>query len=57
MSAKSTIRITRERALEVLLSELPVLGNGVLEKCMDVLADSGQSRNCSTLDNFVVSSF
>lgn len=57
MSIKTTLRITREQALSILLSELPIHGNEILEKCMDVIADSGQSRSCSVFDNFIVSDF
>ncbi len=57
MSIKSTQRITRQRALEILLSEIPQLPNDTLGDLMDKLADSEQSRTCSRFDNFIVSDF
>jgi hypothetical protein len=59
MSIKSTKRIkhgrvTRARALEILLSEIPLLPNDTLGHLMDTLADSEQSV-CSKFDNFIVS--
>jgi hypothetical protein len=55
MSIKSTQRISRERALTILLAELPNLPNDVLGDLLDVLADSGHSKVCSKFDNFIVS--
>lgn len=57
MSIKTTQRITRERALSVLLAELPRLSNDLLGDLMDKLADSEQSTVCSRFDNFIVSDF
>ena len=57
MSAKSTQRVTRNRALELLRSEFDRLSNDVLGDLLDVIADSGQSHRFSKLDNFVVSEF
>jgi hypothetical protein len=57
MSVKTTQRVTRARALEVLLREIPQVGNDVLGDLMDVLAESGQSKVCSRFDNFIVSEF
>ena len=57
MGAKSTQRITRERALEILLSEIPTLPNSELERMMDRLADSELSQKVSRFDNFIVSEF
>jgi hypothetical protein len=50
MSIKTTQRITRQHALEILLSEIPELPN-------DALADSGRSKRVSRFDNFIVSEF
>jgi hypothetical protein len=57
MSIKSTKRITRQRALEILLSEIPTLPNDTLGDFMDTLADSERSSVCSRFDNFIVSEF
>ena len=57
VSIKTTQRITRERALAILLSEIPILPNGVLEDMLDALADTGQSHQISKFDNFIVSEF
>lgn len=57
MSIKTTQRITRQRALEILLEEIPELPNDTLASLMDVLADSKQSKICSIFDNFIVSDF
>ncbi|MFW6219829.1 MAG: hypothetical protein ACOC33_03235 [bacterium] len=57
MSIKSTIRITREQALDILLSEIPELPNDVLANLMDTLSDSKQSKRVSYFDNFIVSEF
>ena len=55
MSHKTTQYVTRQRALEILLSELPTLPNDTLGDLLDQLADSGQSRIVSKWDNFIVS--
>lgn len=57
MSIKTTQRVKREQALEILMSELPVLPNDVLGDLMDILADSGHSKRLSRFDNFIVSEF
>lgn len=57
MSIKTTQRITRQRALEVLLAEIPKLPNDTLADLMDALADSEMSQVCSRFDNFIVSDF
>ena len=57
MSYKSTMRITRAKALEILLSEIPTLPNDALAILMDALADSEQSKRISKFDNFIVSEF
>ena len=57
MSAKTTQRVTRAYAIDILLSEIPTLPNDTLEKLLDALADSGASRRLSTFDNFIVSEF
>lgn len=57
MGYKSTIRLNRVRALDVLHGELETLPNGMLERILDIIADSGLSRSMSTLDNFSVSDF
>ena len=54
MSYKTTHRITRERALEILLSELPTLSNDALGDVLDALADTKQSHRVSHFDNFIV---
>jgi hypothetical protein len=57
MSIKSTQRITRQRALEILLAEIPGLSNDALAGLMDDLASSQESKVCSVFDNFIVSDF
>ena len=57
MGIKTTQRITRERALEILLSEIKELPNDALGEVLDALADSGQSKIISKFDNFIVSEF
>ena len=57
MSIKTTRRISRQQALEILLSEIPKLPNDTLGDLMDTLADSGRSQVCSRFDNFIVSDF
>jgi hypothetical protein len=57
MSIKSTQRITRERAIEILTSEIPALSNDALGNLMDALADTEQSKCVSKFDNFIVSEF
>ena len=57
MSIKTTQRITREKALEILLEEIPNLPNDTLGDLMDTLADSRQSKRVSIFDNFIVSEF
>ena len=55
MSITSTKTITRKRALEILLTEIPTVSNHVLEQLMDALADTKQSKLVSVFDNFIVS--
>lgn len=55
MSYKTTQRISRRRALEILLSEIPQLPNDALGDILDALADSERSHVVSKFDNFVVS--
>ncbi len=55
MSYKTTQRISREKALVLLLSEIPTLPNDVLVDLLDTLAKSRQSRKVSMFDNFIVS--
>jgi hypothetical protein len=57
MSIKTTQRITREYALDILLSEIPNLPNDVLGDLLDELANSEQSKRVSVFDNFIVSEF
>jgi len=57
MSIKSTQRVSRQRALEILLSEIPTLPNDALGDMLDALADTEQSRIVSVFDNFIVSEF
>jgi hypothetical protein len=57
VSIKTTQRITREHALDILLSEIPNLPNDVLGDLLDELADSEQSKRVSVFDNFIVSEF
>lgn len=57
MGVKSTRRITRERALLILLADIPQLPNDTLADLLDRLADSGQSKIVSQFDNFIVSEF
>lgn len=57
MSIKTTQRVTRARALEILLSEIPQLPNDTLADLLDRLADSERSTVVSRFDNFIVSEF
>lgn len=57
MSIKTTQRVTRERALLILLTEIPNLPNDTLADMLDQLADSGKSVQVSRFDNFIVSEF
>lgn len=57
MGLKSTQHIKRGRALEILLSEIPLLPNDALGNLMDALADCGCSKIVSEFDNFIVSEF
>ena len=57
MGVKSTSRIKRKVAIDILLEEIPNLPNDVLGDLMDTLADSGQSKYASSFDNFIVSEF
>ena len=43
MSIKTTQRITRAYALDILLSEIPTLPNDILGDLLDVLALSGNT--------------
>jgi hypothetical protein len=55
MGYKTTQRITRDRALSILMQELPQMPNDVLADLLDRVADSGQSKVVSKFDDFVVS--
>lgn len=57
MSIKTTQRITRDRALSILLQELPQMSNDMLANLLDYIADSEQSKVVSKFDNFIVSEF
>ncbi len=57
MGIKSTRRITRQQALEILTDDLPKLSNDALGDLMDALADTKQSHHVSYFDNFIVSDF
>jgi len=57
MSYKTTQRITRDRALAILMTEIPQLPNDALADMLDRLADSEQSKVVSRFDNFIVSDF
>ena len=57
MSCKTTQRVTREKALEILLAEIPTLPNDPLSDMLDALADTGQSHRVSRFDNFIISDF
>lgn len=57
MSIKSTQRITRSHALDILLSEIPDLPNSALADLLDTLANTEQSKRISIFDNFIVSEF
>jgi len=57
MSTKTTQRITRAKALEILMSEVPELPNDTLADMLDALVDSRQSKRVSVFDNFIVSEF
>ena len=57
MGIKSTQRITRERAMQILMCEIPELPNDALARLMDTLADTKLSKHVSYYDNFIVSDF
>ena len=57
MSIKTTQRITRAKAMALLMTEILHLPNDALADLLDVLADSGQSHAISCFDNFIVTEF
>lgn len=57
MSIKSTQRIKRDVAINILVGEIPNLPNDALGEMMDALADTEQSKYVSKYDNFIVSEF
>jgi hypothetical protein len=57
MGIKSTQRITRQRAIDILMEEIPLLPNDALGDIMDALADTEKSKYASKFDNFTVSEF
>jgi putative heme degradation protein len=58
MSIKTTQRITRDRAIELIKMEIDNrIPNDVLASILDVIADSGSSIFMSRFDNFIVSEF
>ncbi len=57
MSIKTTRYVTREKALEILVSELGTLPNDTLGNLLDTLADSEQSHRISRFENFIVTEF
>ncbi len=54
MSIKATRTISRATAQAMLMSEIPVMTNGMLASLLDELADSGESMTLSIMDNFIV---
>lgn len=54
MSVKSTTRITRARAIEVLTEEIPKLPNKTIGNILDMVAESEHSHFASEFDNFIV---
>jgi hypothetical protein len=57
MSIKTTLRITRERAIELLRSEIDDAPNDLLARLLDIIADNETSKRLSIFDNFIVSEF
>ena len=57
MSIKSTQRITRKQALELLRGEIEDMSNDMLASLLDKITDSGNSKRLSYFDNFIVSDF
>lgn len=57
MGIKSTRRVSRQFAIEILTSEIASLPNDALADMMDALADCGHSHRLSYFDNFIVSEF
>jgi hypothetical protein len=55
MSIKTTQRITRQQALQILAEDIPQLPNDTLAHLLDTIANSEQSRTISMFDNFIVS--
>lgn len=54
MSIKTTQRISRQRAIEVLIGEIYLASDTLLEELLDALADSGESTTFSIYDNFMI---
>jgi hypothetical protein len=55
MSYKTTLTISRDRALEIIQADIFKVGNDVLGSILDVIADSQQSHEISHFNNFHVS--
>lgn len=55
MSIKSTKRITRSKAQEILRRSVEELPNDTLGDLLDLIADSERSNILSKFDNFIVS--
>ena len=57
MSIKTTQRVTRDQAVQMVMDELADISNDELGELLDKLADTGRSRRLSKFDNFIVSDF
>lgn len=57
MGIKTTRDIKRQRAIDILLEEIPELPNDALADLMDTLADCGHSKYTCKFDNFIVTEF
>src|ERR1035438_9376564 len=55
VSIKTTQRVTRDQAVQMVMDELADISNDELGELLDKLADTGRSRRLSKFDNFIVS--
>lgn len=54
MGAQSTVRISRASALSTIEAEINQASNDLLGDILDLIANSGQAKVVSSLDNFSV---
>lgn len=54
MGAQSTVRISRDAAISTIAHEVALASNSLLGDILDLIANSGQAKVVSSLDNFDV---